>query len=65
MNSPLTQELTIEYDREIDGRWIAYIPQLPGVISIGKTKESATKKIKLLAFKVILDRVEHNEPPTI
>ena len=53
--------LTIQYEQEIDGRWVAYIPEIPGVITIDKTKEGACKKAKILAFKVMLDNVEHGE----
>ena len=53
--------MKIEIDREDDGRWIAEIPDLPGVMSYGKTQEEAVVKAKALALRVLADRLEHNE----
>jgi predicted RNase H-like HicB family nuclease len=48
----------IELDREEDGRWIAEIAALPGVMAYGKTKQEAVAKVKALALRVLADEVE-------
>jgi predicted RNase H-like HicB family nuclease len=53
--------MNIEIDREADGRWIAEIPDLPGVMSYGQTREEAIAKTKALALRVLADRLEHGE----
>jgi predicted RNase H-like HicB family nuclease len=50
---------SIEVDREVDGRWIAEVPALPGVIVYGATRAEAVAKAKALALHVIADRIEH------
>ena len=50
--------LMVEFDREEDGRWIAEIPELPGVMVYGSTKEEALLKVQALAYRVIADRIE-------
>ena len=52
---------TIECEEEIDGRWIAEIPQLPGVLSYGRTAEEATAKAEVLALRAMAERLEHGE----
>jgi predicted RNase H-like HicB family nuclease len=54
--------LVIESEREEDGRWIAEIPALPGVLAYGVTEAEARAKIQALALRVIADRVENGEP---
>jgi len=56
---------TIELDREEDGRWIAEVLELPGVLTYGETREDAIAKVQTLAFHVIADRIEHGEEPFI
>ena len=53
--------LRIETEREDDGRWIAEVPALPGVISYGATDAEARSKAAALALRVIADRVESGE----
>ena len=53
--------MKIEIERENDGRWIAEIPDLPGVMSYGQTREEAVAKAKALALRVLADRLEHDE----
>ncbi len=53
--------LTIELDREEDGRWIAEVPQLPGVMCYGQTRDEAIARVKALALRVFADRLEHGE----
>ncbi len=59
---PVHLELEIELDREEDGRWIAEVVVLPGVIVYGDTREAAIDAAKVLALRVIADRLEHGEP---
>lgn len=54
-------ELSIELERETDGRWIAEVPDLPGVMVYGATRREATAKVKALALRVLADRLEHGE----
>lgn len=53
--------LTIEIEREEDGRWIAEVPELPGVLVYGQTAEEAKTKAEALALRVLADRLEHGE----
>lgn len=52
---------TIEFEREGDGRWIAEIPTLEGVLVYGLTKADAQSKAVALALRVLADRLEHGE----
>jgi predicted RNase H-like HicB family nuclease len=52
---------TIEHEREEDGRWLAEVPELPGVLAYGKTRDEAMAKAQILALRVLADRLEHNE----
>jgi predicted RNase H-like HicB family nuclease len=52
----------IEIEREADGRWIAEIPDLPGVMVYGVSREDAVAKVEALALRVLADRLEHGEP---
>lgn len=52
---------TIELDREQDGRWIAEVVDLPGVLAYGKTREQALASAEALALRVMADRLEHGE----
>jgi predicted RNase H-like HicB family nuclease len=45
--------LTIELEQETDGRWIAEIPQLPGVLAYGDTQDKAAQQARALAFRVL------------
>jgi predicted RNase H-like HicB family nuclease len=53
--------LRIEFEREDDGRWIAEISALPGVIAYGATREEAQGKVEALALRTLADRIEHGE----
>lgn len=48
----------IEIDQEDDGRWIAKLPSLPGVLAYGQTQDEAILQAQILAFRVIADRLE-------
>lgn len=52
---------SIELEREVDGRWIAEVPSLPGVIVYGESRAEAIAKAKALALHGIADRIEHGE----
>jgi predicted RNase H-like HicB family nuclease len=54
-------QLTIRLLRETDGRWIADVPELPGVTAYGSTSDEATLKAKGLALRVIAEEIEHGE----
>jgi predicted RNase H-like HicB family nuclease len=53
--------LSIELDREEDGRWIAEIPALPGVLSYGHTRDEAVARVQALTLRVLADRLDHGE----
>jgi len=53
--------LTIETEQEDDGRWLAEIPNLPGVMVYGQTREEAVSRVQALAFRVLADRLENGE----
>ena len=53
--------MKIEVEREADGRWIAEVPELPGVMAYGPTKAEAIAGVEALALRVLADRVEHGE----
>ena len=53
--------MKIEIEREKDGRWIAEVPDLPGVMVYGKTRVQALAKVEALALRVIADRLDHGE----
>ena len=53
--------MKIEIEREKDGRWIADVPELPGVMGYGQTKDEAVAKVETLALRVLADRLEHGE----
>jgi len=54
--------LKIEIEREVDGRWIAEVPALPGVLAYGDSPEQARAKVKILTLRVVADRLENGEP---
>jgi len=51
----------VELEREDDGRWIAEVVALPGVLAYGTTREEALAKAEVLALRVLADRLEHGE----
>jgi len=54
--------LTIELEQEEDGRWLAEVPELPGVLVYGNTRQHALDKVQALSLRVLADRIEHGEP---
>ena len=53
--------LPIEVEQEDDGRWLAEIPELPGVLAYGATPAEAVARVQALALRALADRVEHGE----
>ena len=52
---------TVEYEREDDGRWLAEVVNLPGVLAYGENSDEAIAKAQALALRVLADRLEHAE----
>jgi len=57
----ITVSLKIEVDQEEDGRWLAEIPELSGVMAYGPSTSEAIARVQALALRVIADRLEHGE----
>lgn len=53
--------LTVETEQETDGRWIAEIPQIPGVLAYGATRHEAISRVEALELRVLADRLELGE----
>jgi predicted RNase H-like HicB family nuclease len=51
----------VELEQETDGRWIAEVLELPGVLSYGKSRDEAMARAKALALRAVADRLEHGE----
>jgi predicted RNase H-like HicB family nuclease len=54
-------DFTVDVELETDGRWIGEVPELPGVMVYGSSRDEAVAKAKALAFRVLADRLEHGE----
>lgn len=52
---------TVEFERETDGRWLAEVPELPGVLAYGQSSDEAIARAQALALRVLADRLEHGE----
>ena len=52
----------LEIEQEADGRWLAEVPMLPGVMAYGPTREAAISQVQALALRVLAERVEQGEP---
>jgi predicted RNase H-like HicB family nuclease len=57
----MSDRLKIEIEQENDGRWIAEVPDLPGVIVYGTSRADAIQKAEALALRALADRLEHGE----
>jgi predicted RNase H-like HicB family nuclease len=51
----------VEVEQEQDGRWIAEVVELPGVMAYGSTPQEARARVQALALRVVADRLEHGE----
>ena len=67
INRELHMNFTLECEQEVDGRWIAEVPELPGVLAYGSSSADAMSKAEVLALRVIADRLENgdSEPVSI
>lgn len=54
-------KLTIETEVEADGRWIAEVPELPGVLVYAATRDEAIRKVETLALRVLADRIDSDD----
>jgi predicted RNase H-like HicB family nuclease len=52
---------TVEYEQEDDGRWLAEVLELPGVLAYAQTADEAIAKAQALALRVLADRLEQGE----
>ena len=59
----MRRDLTIELEREDDGRWLAEVPSLAGVLCYGRDRDEAVAKVQALALRVIAERLEQREAP--
>jgi predicted RNase H-like HicB family nuclease len=55
-------QVVIQIERETDGRWIAEVPELRGVIVYGASRDEARRAAVALALRTVSDRLEHGEP---
>ena len=53
--------LRVELEQETDGRWIADVPSIPGVMKYGATKDEALRNVQALALRVLADMVEQGD----
>lgn len=51
----------VEVEREDDGRWLAEVVELPGVLAYGDTEQTALSRVQALALRVVAERLEHGE----
>jgi predicted RNase H-like HicB family nuclease len=54
--------LSVEVEREEDGRWLAEVPAVPGALAYGATPEEAAAKAEALALRALAERLEQGEP---
>ena len=54
-------KIELELEQEDDGRWLAEVLELPGVLAYGGTPDGAKSKVQALALRVVADRLEHGE----
>jgi len=55
-------KLTLEVEQEEDGRWLAEVPELPGVLTYGASRQQAIAQAEALALRVLAERLENGEP---
>ena len=55
------QPIRVELEREEDGRMLAAVPDLPGVMAYGSSEEEAIRKVKAIALQVLADMIESGE----
>ncbi len=52
----------VETEQEVDGRWIAEVPELPGVLAYGQSRDEAVRKAQALSLHVLAERLDNGEP---
>jgi predicted RNase H-like HicB family nuclease len=52
---------SVEVEQETDGRWLAEVTDLPGVLAYGQSRDEAVARVEALALRVLADRLEHGE----
>lgn len=57
------KQLTIETEREVDGRWIAEVRELPGAMVYGSTRDEAITQVEILALRVLAENIEEDGRP--
>ena len=57
----MPMRFAVEIEQEVDGRWIAEIPQIPGAMAYGSTREEAIARAEALGLRVLAERIEHGE----
>jgi predicted RNase H-like HicB family nuclease len=53
--------IAVELEQEADGRWIAEVPHVPGVMSYGNTRDEAVRRVRALLLRVLAERLAHGE----
>ena len=61
ISSAVNMNFTLECEQEVDGRWIAEVPELPGVLAYGSSSADAMAKAEVLALRVMAERLENGE----
>lgn len=56
--------MKVEFEREMDGRWIAEVSALPGVMAYGKTRQEAQRRVYAIALRTLADKVERGSTST-
>ena len=59
----ISPPFSVEFDREEDGRWIAEVPNLPGVMAYGSTKQAALQKVYAITLRTLADKIEQGQTP--
>jgi predicted RNase H-like HicB family nuclease len=57
----VAMKFTVEYEQEEDGRWLAEVMELPGVLAYGETPDEAVAHAQALALRVVADRLENGD----
>jgi len=61
----MTNQVRIETDQEIDGRWIAAVPELPVTMVYGESRGEAIARVEALVLRIWADRIENGEPASL
>jgi predicted RNase H-like HicB family nuclease len=61
IDSSQVMTFAVEIEQEKDGRWIAEIPEIPGTMVYGQTREEAVSRVEALALRVLAERIERGE----